>query len=410
MIDPEALVYLDNAATTPVDPRVVAAMLPWLSGQGGFGNPASGHALGRRAAAAVEAAREQVAALVNAQPQEIIWTSGATEANNLAILGAARFYARRRRHLITLRSEHKSVLEPYAQLAKEGFELTVLEVLPDGRLDLEALRAALRPDTLLVSVMYVNNETGVVQPLRQIADYVKSSGALLHVDAVQAAGRLAIDLARLPADLLSLSAHKIHGPKGVGALYVRRQPRVRLSPPQLGGGQEAGLRPGTVPTHQVVGMGEAAQLARLGLDADAQRMTALKQRLWRGLQTLDGVRLNGRLDGAPHILNAAFIGVHGEALAAELDARLAVSGSSACTAAQGGVSHVLRAMGVPEQLAHSSVRLSLGRFSTEQEIDAAVQTITSALRRLRSFSPLWRAYLEGSALSELYGPMADAQP
>jgi cysteine desulfurase len=410
MSDAGAPVYLDNAATTLVDPRVVQGMLPWLSGEDGFGNPASGHSFGRRAAAMVEAAREEVAALVNAQPQEIVWTSGATEANNLAILGAARFYSRRGRHLITVRSEHKSVLEPYAQLAKEGFELTVLEVLPDGRLDLQALSAALRPDTLLVSVMYVNNETGVVQPLQEIAQCVKGAGALLHVDAVQAAGRLPIDLAQLPADLLTLSAHKMYGPKGVGALYVRRQPRVRLSPPQLGGGQEGGLRPGTVPTHQVAGMGEAARLARLELAADAQRLAALKQRLWQGLQTLEGVRLNGRLDGAPHILNAAFIGVHGEALAAELDAHLAVSGSSACTAAQGSASHVLRAMGVPEQLAHSSLRLSLGRFTTEQDIGGAVQILATALRRLRAFSPVWRTYTAGVALAELYGPMTDAQP
>lgn len=398
----EEPVYLDNAATTPVDPRVVARMLPWLSGPDGYGNPASSHALGRRAAQAVEAARGEVAALLGAAPEEIVWTSGATEANNLAILGAARAAAGRGRHIVTVRSEHKSVLEPCGQLAKEGFEVTVLEVEPDGSLGLEQLAAALRPDTVLVSAMYANNETGLVHPLDAIAERVKAAGALLHVDAVQAAGRLPIDLSRLPADLLSLSAHKLYGPKGVGALYLRRRPRVRLLPLQFGGGQEGGLRPGTLATHQLVGMGEACRLGREEMAADAGRMRRLKARLWQELQALGGVVRNGSPDGAPHILNLSFIGVHGEALAAELT-DLAASGSSACTSAQGSVSHVLRAMGVPEQLAHASLRLSVGRFTTEQEIDRAVKSLSVAVNRLRAISPIWRAYQQGMPLAELYG-------
>lgn len=396
-------VYLDNAATTPVDPRVVARMLEWLTGEAGFGNPASPHAFGRRAADAVEAARAEVAALINAQPEEVVWTSGATEANNLAILGAARFYgASRGKHLVTVRSEHKSVLGPCQQLAAEGFELTELGVRPDGSLDPDELRAALRPDTLLVSVMQVNNETGVVHPLEIIAPLVKASGALLHVDAVQSAGRLPVDAAALEVDLLSLSAHKLHGPKGVGVLYQRRQPRVRLQPLMFGGGQERGTRPGTVPVHQVVGMGEACRLAREELRSAPARLAALKERLWRGLSGLGGVIRNGRSDGAPHILNVGFVGVHGEALAAELT-KVAAAGASACTSATGAPSHVLRAMGVPEQLAHASLRFSFGRFSSEQDVDAAVKSIGAALTRLRALSPLWLAYQDGASVGDLYG-------
>jgi len=400
--DASGVVYLDNAATTPLDPRVLARMSEWLGAQAGFGNAASLHGYGRAAASAVEAARAEVAALINAQPEELIWTSGATEANNLAILGAARFYGPTRgRHVVTVRTEHKSVLGPCARLAAEGFAVTQLEVERDGSLDLERLAAAVRPDTALVSVMYVNNETGVVHPIDRIAAIVKASGTLLHVDAVQAAGRLPIDVAALGVDLLSLSAHKLYGPKGVGALYLRRRPRIRLQPLLWGGDQEGGLRPGTVPVHQVVGMGEAYRLAREQGEADLARLRQLKQRLWDGLSALDGVVRNGREDGSPHILNVAFVGVQGEALAAALDG-VAASTTSACSAAAGAASHVLRAMGVPEQLAHASLRLSLGRFTTEQDIDSAVQALAAAVERLRAISPVWREYRAGRSLEELY--------
>lgn len=402
IVEGERIVYLDNAATTPLDPRVRTRMLDWLGSDAGFGNPASTHAPGRSAAAEVERARAQVAALLNAAPAGIVWTSGATESNNLAILGAARAAGERRgRRIITLRSEHASVLEPCRQLAREGFELVELPVAADGVLDLGQLAEALRERTCLVSIGAVNNESGVRQPLPEIAALVKAQGALLHVDAVQAAGRLPLDVG-IGVDLMSVSAHKVYGPKGVGALFVRRQPRVRLQPLLYGGGQESGLRPGTVAVHQVAGMGEAFRLAAGALETEPGRLAELKQRLWHGLQDLEGVLLNGRTDGAPHILNVAFIGVHGEALAAELP-WLAASASSACTSAQGGMSHVLRAMGVPEQLAHASLRLSVGRFTTEQDIDLAVEWIASAVRRLRAFSPVWRAWRTGVPLDMLYG-------
>lgn len=395
-------VYLDNAATTPLDPQVRARMLAWLGTDTGYANPASTHAPGRQAAAAVERARAQVAALLGASSEELVWTSGATEANNLAIFGAARAQGERRgRRLITLRTEHKSVLEPCRQLAREGFELIELPVGPDGALDLSELAEALQQPTCLVALAAVNNETGVRQPLTEIAALAHQHGALLHVDAVQAAGRLPLDVG-CGIDLLSLSAHKLYGPKGVGALYVRRQPRVRLQPLLYGGGQEAGLRPGTLAGHQIVGMGEACSLALAALDTEPRRLAELKQRLWQGLQQLEGVVLHGRSDGAAHILNVGFIGVHGEALAAELPG-LAASASSACTSAQGGMSHVLRAMGVPEQLAHASLRLSLGRFTTEPDIDLAVEWIVAAVQRLRAFSPVWRAWRAGVPLDMLYG-------
>ncbi len=401
--DRERQVYLDNAATTPLDPRVRERMLDWLGTETGYANPASTHAPGRQAAMAVERARAEVAALIGAAEDEIVWTSGATEANNLAIFGAARAHGERRgRRIITLRSEHKSVLEPCRQLAREGYDLVELPVAADGSLDLAQLEAALQEArTCLVAVAAVNNETGVRQPLTEIATLARRHGALLHVDAVQAAGRVPLDVAG-DIDLLALSAHKLYGPKGVGALYVRRRPRVRLQPLLFGGGQEGGLRPGTVAVHQVVGMGEACRLARELMDSEPRQLAQLRQRLWSGLQQLDGVVMHGRSDGAPHILNVGFIGVHGEALAAELP-RLAASASSACTSAQGAMSHVLRAMGVPEQLAHASLRLSLGRFTTEQEIDLAVEWITAAVDRLRAFSPVWRRWRAGASLDIMYG-------
>lgn len=399
--DSSSVIYLDNASTTPLDARVREQMLVWLGDQSGFGNPASRHALGRQAAAAVEQAQAEVAALLNAQPEEIIWTSGATESNNLAILGAARAAAKAdQRRVITVRTEHKSVLEPCRQLAREGFDVVELPVANDGLVSPDSLAEALRTPTCLVSVMAVNNETGVVQPLRQLAELVKACGARFHVDAVQAAGRLPLDVGD-DVDLMSVSAHKLYGPKGIGALFVRRRPRVRLQPLMYGGDQQSGQRPGTVPVHQVVGMGEAFRLAKAVMDVEPRRLAALKQRLWGGLVQLAGVQLHGRHDAAPHILNVGFVGVHGEAMQAELST-LAASGSSACTAEQGQMSHVLRAMAVPEQLAHASLRLSLGRFTTEQDIDQAVERIGAAVRRLRSFSPVWREFEAGAPIEQLY--------
>lgn len=399
--DRPSVIYLDNASTTPLDPRVREHMLVWLGERSGFGNPASQHVLGREAAVAVEQAQAQVAALLNAQPEEIVWTSGATESNNLAILGAARAAgATDRRRVVTVRTEHKSVLEPCRQLAHEGFDVIELPVASDGLVSPDVLADALRTPTCLVSVMAVNNETGVVQPLRRLAELVKASGARLHVDAVQAAGRLPLDVGD-DVDLMSLSAHKLYGPKGIGALFVRRRPRMRLQPLMYGGSQQGGQRPGTVPVHQVVGMGEAFRLAKAAMDVEPQRLAVLKQRLWDRLLPLGGVQLHGRHDGAPHILNVGFVGVHGEALQAELGT-LAASGSSACTAEQGQMSHVLRAMAVPEQLAHASLRLSLGRFTTEQDIDQAVERIGAAVSRLRSFSPVWREFEAGAPIERLY--------
>lgn len=395
--------YLDYAATTPLDPTVATAMAAWLTADAPFANPTSVHGPGRFVAAAVEAARAEVAALIGADPQEIVWTSGATEADNLALIGAARWRRERGRgdHIVTLRTEHQAVLAACAALEAEGFRITRVTPAPDGRLDPDALAEVLDADTALVSIMHVNNETGVVQDLAAIAERVKAAGALLHVDAAQSAGRLALDVRRLPIDLLSLSAHKCYGPKGVGALYVRRRPRVRLQPLLVGGGQEGGLRSGTVPVHQVVGMGAAYRVAGQRQVADHVRLMELRERLRGGLATLDGIVLNGRADGCPHILNVSFAGVHGEALAAEL-ADLAVSSGSACSSSSGSASHVLRAMGRPDALAHSAVRFSLGRPTTERDIDRAVDIVTAAVKRLRAFSPLWREYCAGADLAELY--------
>lgn len=395
-------VYLDNAASTPLDPQVRERMLAWLGAEAGYGNPHSRHIQGSLAASEVERARLEVAELLNARPEEIIWTSGATEANNLAIFGAVQAHAARLgRRVITLRTEHQSVLGPCRQLAREGFDVVELPVNPDGLLNLALLAEALREPTALVSIAAVNNETGVIQPLTEIASMVKGRGALFHVDAVQAAGRIPLNVDS-GIDLLSVSAHKMYGPKGVAALFVRRQPRVRLQPLLYGGGQEQGLRPGTVAVHQVAGMGEASRLARQALADEPHRLFGLRQRLWAGLEGLDGIQLHGRLDGAPHILNLGFVGVHGESLVAELT-QLAVASSSACTSAQGQVSHVLRAMGVPEQLAHASLRFSVGRFSKEQEIDLAVEWVSAAVKRLRSFSPVWHDWCQGVPLEMLYG-------
>ncbi|GIX30439.1 MAG: cysteine desulfurase IscS [Porticoccaceae bacterium] len=377
-------IYLDYAATTPVDPRVAEKMSGFLTRDGEFGNPASrAHSYGWRAEAAVEEARQQVAALIGADPREIVWTSGATEANNLALKGCA--WARRSvgRHLVVSAVEHKAVLDPCRWLEKQGFEVTYVPPRADGTVAPEAVAEALRPDTVLVSVMHVNNETGAVNDIAAIGALCRERGVPFHSDAAQSAGKLPIDLRKLPVDLMSLSAHKIYGPKGIGALYVRRRPPLPLEPLLHGGGQERGLRAGTLPVHQIVGMGEAFAIAAAEGAAEQQRIGRLAERLVEGLVALDGVRLNGsRTQRLPNICNFSFADVEGETLLVALK-DLAVSTGSACTSASLEPSHVLRAMGVPEELAHSSIRISLGRYTTEEEVEAAVAAIARALAALR---------------------------
>ncbi|ODU10161.1 MAG: IscS subfamily cysteine desulfurase [Rubrivivax sp. SCN 71-131] len=375
-------IYMDYGATTPVDPRVVASMLPWLAEE--FGNPASGgHAFGWRAQEAVERARAQVAALVGADPAEIVWTSGATESDNLALKGALQHEDARGRHLVTVVTEHKAVLDAAQQLARQGCELTLLDVRADGRLDAEHFRDALRPDTVLASVMLVNNEIGVVQDVEALGAICRERGVLLHVDAAQASGKLAIDLRRWPVDLMSLTAHKTYGPKGIGALYVRRKPRVKIAAQMHGGGHERGLRSGTLPTHQCVGMGEAFALAAAEMDAECERMRTLQQRLLQGIEALGGVRLNGdRHRRVPHNLNLSFEGVEGRPLLESLPG-VAASSGSACSSARLEPSHVLRALGLRDEQAHASLRLTIGRFTTEREVDATVQYLHTSVKRLR---------------------------
>jgi cysteine desulfurase len=391
-------IYLDYAATTPCDPRVVHAMVPYLYEQ--FGNPASrSHAFGWAAEEAVEIAREHVAALIGADPREIVWTSGATESNNLAIKGAAQFHHAKGKHLVTVKTEHKAVLDTMRELERGGFEVTYLDVQPDGLLDLNVLQAALRPDTLLVSVMYVNNEIGVIQDIPAIAALCRSKGILLHVDAAQASGKVAIDLSRLPVDLMSLSAHKTYGPKGIGALYVRRKPRVRIEAQTHGGGHERGMRSGTLPTHQIVGMGEAYRLARETMGVENERIRTLRDRLLAGLQGIPEVRVNGCLERrVPHNLNVSFTFVEGESLLMGMRT-IAVSSGSACTSASLEPSYVLRALGLPDEVAHSSIRFSIGRFSSEDDIDAAVAQVRRTVERLRDLSPLWDMHCAGVDLS-----------
>jgi cysteine desulfurase len=393
-------VYLDYAATTPVDPRVASKMIPCLTEI--FGNPASrSHAYGWVADEAVELAREQVCALINADPREIAWTSGATESNNLAIKGAAHFYKGKGKHLVTVATEHKAVLDSMRELEREGFEVTVLPVLPSGLLDLEVFGAALRPDTVLASVMFVNNETGVIQDVAAIGAICRAKGVLFHVDAAQAAGKVAIDLDQLPIDMMSLSAHKIYGPKGVGALYVRRKPRVRIEAQMHGGGHERGMRSGTLPTHQIVGMGEAFWLARENMAADNARISALRARLWAGFEKLEAVVLNGDEEHrAAQYLNVSFNYVEGESLLMGMKG-IAVSSGSACTSASLEPSYVLRALGRSDELAHSSLRMTIGRWTTEEEIDYAVATIKENVARLRELSPLWDMYKEGIDISTI---------
>ena len=391
-------VYLDYSATTPIDPRVVEAMLPYLTEK--FGNPASrSHQYGWDAEAAVENARAEVAALVNADPKEIVWTSGATEANNLAIKGAANFYQSKGKHLITVKTEHKAVLDTMRELERQGFEVTYLDVLPNGLVDMAALEAALRPDTILVSIMAVNNEIGVIQPIAEIGELLRSKGILFHVDAAQATGKIDIDLSKLKVDLMSFSAHKTYGPKGIGALYVRRKPRVRLEAQMHGGGHERGMRSGTLATFLIVGMGEAFRLARLEMKTENERVRALRDRLLKGLSDLPEIYVNGDLEHrVPHNLNISFAYVEGESLMMAVK-DIAVSSGSACTSASLEPSYVLRALGLTDELAHSSIRFSIGRFTTEEEIDFTIDLLHQQIGRLRELSPLWEMVQEGIDLN-----------
>lgn len=391
-------IYLDYSATTPVDPRVAEKMIPYLVEK--FGNPASrSHAFGWEAEAAVEEAREEVAKLVNADPKEIIWTSGATESDNLAIKGAAHFYSGKGKHVITVKTEHKAVLDTCRELEREGFEVTYLDVREDGLIDLDVFGAALRPDTILVSVMFVNNEIGVIQPIAEIGEICRAKGIIFHVDAAQATGKVDIDLQQLKVDLMSFSAHKTYGPKGIGALYVRRKPRVRLEAQMHGGGHERGFRSGTLATHQIVGMGEAFRIAREEMAAENKRIRALRDRLLTGLQDIKHVYINGDLEHRiPHNLNISFAYVEGESMLMAIK-DLAVSSGSACTSASLEPSYVLRALGRDDELAHSSIRFTIGRFNTEEEIDYAIRLLHDKIGKLRELSPLWEMVQEGVDLN-----------
>jgi cysteine desulfurase len=391
-------IYLDYSATTPVDPRVAAKMIPYLTEK--FGNPASrSHSFGWEAEEAVEAAREQVAALVGADAKEIVWTSGATESNNLAIKGAAQFYSGKGKHLITLKTEHKAVLDTMRELERVGFEVTYLDVLESGLVTVDMVKAALRPDTILVSVLFVNNEIGVIQPIAEIGEMLREKGVLFHVDAAQATGKVDIDLGKLKVDLMSFSAHKTYGPKGIGALYVRRKPRVRLETQMHGGGHERGFRSGTLATHQIVGMGEAFRIAKEEMASENVRIKKLRDRLWSGLQDMQAVYLNGDMEHrVPHNLNVSLAYVEGESMIMAIR-DLAVSSGSACTSASLEPSYVLRALGRDDELAHSSIRFSIGRFTTEEEVDYAIKLIHQKVGKLREMSPLWEMFQEGVDLS-----------
>ena len=397
---PHFPIYMDYGATTPVDSRVVDVMVPWLREH--FGNPASrSHAWGWEAEEAVEKARADVAHLIKADPREIVWTSGATESINLAIKGAAHFYASRGKHLITVKTEHKAVLDTMRELERQGFEVTYLDVQEDGLLDLDRFRDALRPDTILAAVMLVNNEIGVIQDIPAIGAMCRERGVILHVDAAQATGKVAIDMGSLPVDLMSLASHKTYGPKGIGALYVRRKPRVRLEAQMHGGGHERGMRSGTLPTHQCVGMGEAFKIARQEMGTESERVRMLQQRLMVGISQIDQVFINGHLEKrVPHNVNASFNYVEGESLIMGIKG-LAVSSGSACTSASLEPSYVLRALGRSDELAHSSLRMTIGRFTTEADIDYAVSTLQDRVAKLRELSPLWDMYRDGIDLSTI---------
>lgn len=399
-VPPKRPVYLDFAATTPVDPRVVAKMIPYLTER--FGNPASrSHTYGWAAEEAVELAREQVSLLIGADPREIVWTSGATESNNLAIKGAAQFYKNKGRHVVTLATEHKAVLDTVRELEREGWEVTILPVLDSGLVDIDLFTQALRSDTVLASVMYVNNETGVIQDVEALGAICRSKGVLFHVDAAQATGKVHIDLSVMPIDLMSMSAHKCYGPKGVGALYVRRKPRVRIEAQMHGGGHERGMRSGTLPTHQIVGMGEAYQLAAKEMGVELERIRALRDRLWAGLSRMEHVQINGDFDRrTPNHLNVSFNYVEGESLLMGMK-DIAVSSGSACTSASLEPSYVLRAMGRSDELAHSSVRFTIGRYTTQEEIDFTIDRVTDVVSKLREMSPLWDMVQAGIDLNSI---------
>ncbi|MEV3828886.1 IscS subfamily cysteine desulfurase [Aeromonas allosaccharophila] len=393
-------IYLDYSATCPVDPRVAEKMMQCLTMDGLFGNPASrSHRFGWQAEEAVDLARNQVAELIGADPREIVFTSGATESNNLAIKGVAHFYASKGKHIITSKTEHKAVLDTCRQLEREGFEVTYLEPMPNGLFTLEMIENAMRDDTILVSLMHVNNEIGVIQDIKGLGELCRSRKILLHVDAAQSVGKVEIDVEAMKIDLLSLSAHKIYGPKGIGALYVRRKPRVRIEAQMHGGGHERGMRSGTLPTHQIVGMGEAFRIAKEEMVSEGERVMALRQRLWDGLKDIEAVYLNGDLEHRVcGNLNVSFAYVEGESLIMALK-DLAVSSGSACTSASLEPSYVLRALGLNDELAHSSIRFSIGRFTTEEEIDYAIKLIRDSIGRLREMSPLWEMYKDGVDLN-----------
>ncbi|WDR86130.1 IscS subfamily cysteine desulfurase [Burkholderia ambifaria] len=393
-------IYMDYSATTPVDPRVVDKMVPFLHEQ--FGNPASrSHSYGWDAEQGVEEARAHVAALLGADPREIVWTSGATEGNNLAIKGAAHFYQGKGKHLVTVKTEHKAVLDTCRELERQGFDVTYLDVREDGLLDLDTVQQALRADTILVSVMLANNETGVIQPIAEIGAMCRARGIVFHCDAVQAAGKIPVDVNALNVDLLTVTAHKVYGPKGIGALYVRRKPRVRIEAQMHGGGHERGMRSGTLPTHQIVGMGEAFRIAKEEMAEESRRVGALRDRLLAGLATLDEVYVNGDLARRiPHNLNVSFNFVEGESLIMGIKG-VAVSSGSACTSASLEPSYVLRALGRSDELAHSSIRFTLGRFTTEAEVDSVIAQVRDTVGKLRGLSPLWDMHLEGVDLNTI---------
>lgn len=395
-------IYLDYSSTTPVDPRVAKKMAECLEMEGNFGNPASrSHRFGWVAEEAVDIARNQIADLVNADPREIVFTSGATESNNLAIKGAAHFYHKRGKHVITLKTEHKAVLDTCRQLEREGFEVTYLEPMSNGLVDLDVLADSMRDDTVLVTIMHVNNEIGVIQDIATIGELCRSRKVLFHVDAAQSTGKVEIDLQNLKVDLMSFSGHKTYGPKGIGALYVRRKPRVRIEAQIHGGGHERGMRSGTLATHQIVGMGEAFALAKSEMAAENERVRALRDRLWNGIKDIEAVYLNGDLDQrVVHNLNVSFAYVEGESLIMALK-DMAVSSGSACTSASLEPSYVLRALGLNDELAHSSIRFSFGRFTTEAEIDYVIDVIRNAIDKLREMSPLWDMYKDGVDLASV---------
>ena len=393
-------IYLDYSATTPVDPRVAQAMIPWLTEH--FGNPASrSHAYGWEAEKAVEEAREHVAALVNCDPREIVWTSGATESINLALKGAAHFYKDKGKHLVTVKTEHKATLDTMRELEREGFEVTYLDVRDDGLLDIEAFKAALRPDTSVVSVMFVNNEIGVIQDIAALGEICRAKGIIFHVDSAQATGKVPIDLATLKVDLMSFSAHKTYGPKGMGALFVRRKPRVRIEAQMHGGGHERGMRSGTLPTHQIVGMGEAFRIAKAEMAVENERIRKLRDKLWKGLSEIEEVYVNGDMTHrVPHNLNASFNFVEGESLIMAIK-EIAVSSGSACTSASLEPSYVLRALGRSDELAHSSIRFTIGRFTSEADVDYTVDLLKRKVAKLRELSPLWEMHQEGVDLDSV---------